>query len=145
MQIADRLRLDVDTVRSAAQEVFRAVAPKESTARRREQARIRRCCFCVGSYGCLLDGGARGSSGASGALPTVRDGGEDVDVPYDYVPLDAYEGVAPAGPEDANGYPASGFQGGVDASAPAAPAVVLTDLERRALAGERELLTLLTS
>lgn len=66
-------------------------------------------------------------------------------MPYDYVPLDAYESVAPAEPEDARGYPASGFQGSVDASAPAAPAVVLTDLERRALAGERELLTLLTS
>ena len=146
MQIADRLRLDVDTVRSAAQEVFRAVRSEESSARRREQAR--------GSVGAASvwdrttassAGGARGSSGASGALPTVRDGGEDVDVPYDYVPLDAYEGVAPAEPEDARVYPASGFQGSVDASAPAAPPVVLTDLERRALAGERELLTLLTS
>lgn len=146
MQIADRLRLDVDTVRSAAQEVFRAVRSEESSARRREQARESAGAASVWDRTTASSvGRTRGSSGASGALPTVRDGGEDVDVPYDYVPLDAYEGVAPAEPEDARVYPASGFQGSVDASAPAAPAVVLTDLERRALAGERELLTLLTS
>ena len=80
--------------------VFRAVRVRGVDRSSREQARESAGAASVWDRTTASSaGGARGSSGASGALPTVRDGGEDVDVPYDYVPLDAYEGVAPAEPE----------------------------------------------
>ena len=71
--------------------------------------------------------------------------------PYDYVPLDAY-GAAPVEvvvddlpPIDVpDGMGAVPVTDGSGAPAAAAP-MVLTDLERKSLAGERELLTMLTS
>ncbi len=39
MQIADRLGLDVDTIRASAGKVFREVQQREETARRREKQR----------------------------------------------------------------------------------------------------------
>ncbi|MFR3452614.1 MAG: hypothetical protein ACLTSX_14715 [Collinsella sp.] len=41
MQIADRLGLDVDTIRASAGKVFREVQQREETARRREKQRER--------------------------------------------------------------------------------------------------------
>ncbi len=70
--------------------------------------------------------------------------------PYDYVPLDAY-GAAPVEVVDdlppidvPDGMGAVPVTDGSGAPAAAAP-MVLTDLERKSLAGERELLTMLTS
>ena len=70
--------------------------------------------------------------------------------PYDYVPLDAY-GAAPVEVVDdlppidvPDGMGAVPVADGSGAPAAAAP-MVLTDLERKSLAGERELLTMLTS
>lgn len=114
MQIADLLGLDVEAVRTASRRVFRQVQDEEAAQQRREQQRER----------------ARGGRGPEPAPAYPEEEG----APYDYVPLDAYEGgaapvpVAPA----ADGGQAPGEE-------------LLTDTERRALAGERELLTLLTS
>lgn len=128
LQIADRLGLDADTVRTAAQEVFRTVQAEEATARRRELARE--------SAAAARQGSARVPAGAGGAASGPYDDADEV--PYDYVPVDSYEGAADPAPGSAA--PLSTGQN----QAQAVP-VVLTDLERRALAGERELLTLLTS
>ena len=72
--------------------------------------------------------------------------------PYDYVPLEAY-GAAPV--EAVDDMPPIDVPVGMDGAAPVADAtdasaaptmpIVLTDLERKSLAGERELLTMLTS
>ena len=155
MQIADRLGLDLETVRSNSARVFRQVARNEENERRREQAYERQ--RAQGASG----GGPRGStrggrSGgrgawASGATPPV--GVPPEEEPYDYVPLDAYAGAGVEGAEDlppidvpADYGPANAADAS-ESSAAAAPVmpVVLTDLERRSLASERELLTLLTT
>ena len=115
-QIADRLGLDMATVRGNSQRVFREVARREENERRREQNYER--------------------AAAQRAVPAKTAPIEEEE-PYDYVPLDAY-GDAPAP------YP----QDGEYAPAPVQSApepVVYTELERRSLASERELLTLLTS
>ena len=119
MQIADRVGADVEMVRSAAPRVFREVAREEERAAQRERAREQ------------AQGQGRGTS--RGAHPAAQLSPQDdaADVPGDYVPLDAYDGAEE--PPDAR------------ASAPVFDASYLTDLERRALAGEHELLTLLTS
>ena len=123
MQIADLLGLDAETVRSAAQRVFRTVQGEEATARWREQARD-----------AAREKGAGAVRGAGEPVAAYVDGADEV--PYDYIPDDGH------GFDDAAA-PAQAAAPGAMA-APAAP-VVLTDLERRALACERELLTLLTS
>ncbi len=114
VQIADRLGLDVETVRASSSQVFRDVARQEQTAKRREQAAERAA--ETGRY----------SAGNPASEPAVE---ED---PYDAVPLDAY-GSVPVAPED-------------EAPEAQAPGIqVLTDVERKSLAGERELLTLLVT
>ena len=119
MQIADRLGLDIDTIRSSAGKVFRDVQQREEAMRRREQQRER----------------AQGSPETPRAIPqTGRPPHDEVpyeEVPYDYEPL---EGAAPTG--DAVGR---------QTPEPDAPTGLLTDLERRQLACEHELLTLLTT
>ncbi len=119
MQIADRLGLDIDTIRSSAGKVFRDVQQREEAMRRREQQRER----------------AQGSPETPRAIPqTGRPPHDEVpyeEVPYDYEPL---EGAAPTG--DAVGR---------QTPEPDAPMGLLTDLERRQLACEHELLTLLTT
>ena len=119
MQIADRLGLDIDTIRSSAGKVFRDVQQREEAMRRREQQRER----------------AQGLPETPRAIPqTGRPPHDEVpyeEVPYDYEPL---EGAAPTG--DAVGR---------QTPEPDAPTGLLTDLERRQLACEHELLTLLTT
>ena len=124
MQIADRLGLDVDMVRENAGKVFRDVQQKEEQTRRREQMRER-----------AQDGrvrGERGSGATAGSTPAPDDVPPYDDVPADYVP-DGGEAVP-----EGEGAPSPG---GTNAGGLS----VLTDLERRALACERELLCLLTS
>ena len=124
MQIADRLGLDVDQIRASAGKVFRDVQHKEEQARRREQARER-----------AQEERTRGGQGGGASADPVSAAAADDIPPYDDVPSD-YE---PDGALPADAAPAAqpdGTAGGL---------AVLTDLERRALACERELLTLLTS
>ena len=121
MQIADRLGLDVDTVREGAGKVFREVRQREEQQARREQARER------------TQGRAGGAAAPAAAAVGVEAARDDVppydEAPYDYVP----DGGAPV-----DAAPASG-------PGAAAGMAVLTDMERRSLSCERELLTLLTS
>ena len=101
VQIADRLGLDADAVRSAAPRVFREVARSEEAARRREQQRER-----------------------------------------------AQAGRAPAAPPEAGEAPAAGDEGeppAASATRPQGEPPVYSELERRQLTAERELLTLLTA
>lgn len=135
MQIADRLGLDVETVRTAAQEVYRTVRSEEATARKREQARE------------SAQVARRGSAPAAHASAAAPAGAYDEpdDVPYDYVPVDAYDGAPVEVPYEQGMAEGTDAVGAVGNAATGAAPVVLTDLERRALAGERELLTLLTS
>ena len=133
MQIADRVGVDVGVVRDAAPRVFKEAAAAEARARERE-ARFER------------DRAAReradlgyGASGAGAATASMGAGRVADDLPFDEeVPLDAY-GAVPV--EDVSqGAPGTGGgAGGISGFS------VLSDLERRALAVERELLTLLTT
>ena len=130
MQIADRLGLDVETIRSNAGKVFREVQQREETNMRREQQRER-----------LRMEKERGSAGPGSQAPGARldqaPAYDEVlyeDVPYDYVP-------ASEEPHAADGGTAFDSNDGGDALSLS----VLTDLERRQLACERELLTLLTT
>lgn len=116
VQIADRLGLDAETVRQNSQRVFREAAKAEKLAREREAAYERQ-------RERQEQQGAGQNFWQSGA--TANPGVPDEEDPYDYVPFDGGEPVeGEAAPE---------------------PQVVLTDNERRSLAGERELLTLMTS
>ena len=154
IQIADLLGLDLETVRASSGRVFRDVAKREDLERRREQnyERQRAQAERSGNAGGRASGsqGAPRGTWASGATPPVSVPVEEE--PYDYVPLDAYD-AAPVEVDDdlpPIDVPAGmdGATSVADASAgPAAPAmpIVLTDLERKSLAGERELLTMLTS
>ena len=119
MQIADLLGLDVDAVRTASRRVFKQVQEEEAAQLRREQQRS-------------LARGAKRSEPDEPVVPPYEDAEA---APYDYVPLDAYEDGG-----------ASGAVSPIDGvAAQANPDELLTNAERRALAGERELLTLLTS
>lgn len=116
MQIADRLHADPDMVRSSATRVFRDVARQEQTARERERKR---------------DQARREREGSSTAQPRpdmTWDGEPMEEEPYDYVPFEV-EQDAPA-PDTA------------PVQVSAAP---LTEMERRSIACERELLCLLTT
>ncbi len=152
IQIADLLGLDLETVRSSSGRVFRDVARREDAERRREQnyERQRAQAERAGGAGGRVFGpqGASRGAWASGATPPVSTPVEEE--PYDYVPLEAY-GAAPV--EVVDDMPPIDVPAGMDA-APAgsastasvpATSIVLTDLERKSLAGERELLTMLTS
>lgn len=124
MQIADRLGLDVETVRSGAARVFREVRREEETAQRRERAR---------------------QSAQAEPVPVAAP--DDDQVPYGDPTLDANP-VAPtasAATWSLTAAPAGSTDYGVGESRPGASVPVLTDLERRSLALERELLTLLTA
>lgn len=133
MQIADRLGLDVEMIRANAGKVFREVQQREETNRRREQQRER----------AQADRERTQAEQGGAALQTVSNGSSHVpvhnespsydDVPYDYIPGD---GGAPVANADT-----APMSSGSDAGELA----VLTDLERRQLACERELLTLLTT
>ena len=152
MQIADRLGLDLETVRSNSARVFRQVARSEENERRREQAYERQRSQRAdgpGARGQARAGHASGrSTWASGATPPVNVPPEEE--PYDYMPLEAYDGTPVDAGEDLppldvpEAIEPGETTGPGAAAAPTAP-VVLTDLERRSLAGERELLTLLTT
>ena len=121
MQIADRLGLDVDTIRASAGKVFREVQQREETARRREKQRERAQSFPD----------TQQAAGAPAPAPSGYDEVPYEEVPYDYEPVEDPDQGAPvpteadAGPDAGNG--------------------LLTDLERRQLACEHELLTLLTT
>lgn len=152
IQIADLLGLDLETVRASSGRVFRDVAKREDAERRREQnyERQRAQTERSGSAGGRASGSRDAGRGAwaSGATPPVSAPVEEE--PYDYVPLDAY-GAAPVEVVDdlppidvPDGMGAVPVADGSGAPAAAAP-MVLTDLERKSLAGERELLTMLTS
>lgn len=124
MQIADRVGADVEMVRASAAKVFRDVARQEEAARARERSGL--------SQGVQLRAGA--TRGAVGAFPQraasiVAAASESYDEdPYDYVPFESDEESSGARP-----------QADWRQTAPAP----LTELERRALATERELLCLL--
>ena len=159
IQIADLLGLDLETVRASSGRVFRDVAKREDAERRREQSYERQRAQAEragGSRGRSSGGGAAGARSAvrgawaAGATPPVSAPVEED--PYDYVPLDAY-GAAPV--EVDEDLPPIDVPAGMESAAPAADSsgataapsmpIVLTDLERKSLAGERELLTMLTS
>lgn len=122
MQIADRVGADPDMVRASAARVFADVEREQRTARERERRREQAAPARPRAVQPPADGDAWASE------PFDEE-------PYDYVPADA-EGApaveAPGGPSP------------VDGAAGGAPAP-LTELERRSLAGERELLCLLTA
>ncbi len=127
IQIADRLSLDVSSVRDSSQRVFREVAKREDRERERERARERAQANGAASSDSVW------ASGVTAPMSRPSDAGvPEEEEPYDYVPLDAYDAQASAVDEVPEEF------------APAS-SVVLTDAERRALAGERELLTLLTN
>ncbi|MDN0054334.1 DNA primase [Collinsella ihumii] len=123
MQIADRLGADVDMVRQSATKVFRQVAQEEQTAKKRERNRER-------AQRAVSD--RRGEDARPVApAPEAMDAWEGAPVeeePYDYVPVEAQAAPASFAP-----------------AAPSQPAAALTELERRSLAGERELVCLLAS
>lgn len=152
IQIADLLGLDLETVRASSGRVFRDVAKREDAECRREQnyERQRAQAERFGNAGGRASGSRDAGRGAwaSGATPPVSAPVEEE--PYDYVPLDAY-GAAPVEVVDdlppidvPDGMGAVPVPDGSNAPAAAVP-MVLTDLERKSLAGERELLTMLTS
>lgn len=140
MQIADRVGADVEMVREMAPRVFREVQKKDEAAAKRAEryersARERERSQADSAAGDRTGWNLRASAGASG------EGGDRVEedgafVPDDYVPLDAYEGAAGEGDRDADGAPGA---------PPPSTLGMLTDLERRSVACERELLTLLTA
>ena len=121
MQIADRLGLDVDVIRENAGKVFRDVQQREDANRRRQQQRDRAQSRRAG-------GEALQAPGAYGADEVPYE-----EVPYDYIPAGESFDAPDAG-------------AGLNAAAGTADGLtVLTDMERRALRVERELLTLLTT
>ncbi len=133
MQIADRLGLDVEMIRSNAGKVFRDVQQREETNRRREQQRER----AQAERERTAAQNAGGAAGTAPSVDTVASLADDQppydDAPYDYVPSD---GGAPIDDPMASAVPVGEAMGDLS---------VLTDLERRQLACERELLTLLTT
>ncbi len=129
LKIADRVGLDIENVRSAAPRVFREVEREEAERERRAGARERyQASQALG----------RDRTPTAQVAPASRE-------PYDEVPLDAY-GVAPVppAPED-DPWRTTGDVPASATGAAAATPVVLTELERRSLTSERELLTLLTA
>lgn len=145
MQIADRLGLDLETVRSNSARVFQEVARAEANERRREQNYERQRTAASGAGGTARRQGiSPAPRGAWDPAPPTEFPAEEE--PYDYVPLDAYDSVPrppaeEAGPDGAA--PVFSAQGTF--AADPAPRVVYTELERQSLQSERELLTLLTS
>ena len=114
-QVADRVGLDAESVRSNAPRIFREVEREEAERARRSAERER--------YQ-----SQQGRGNTASVAPQVTPQAAPA-ATYDAVPLDAYDTTAQPAPT---------------VEAPASP-VVLTELERRALTSERELLTLLTA
>lgn len=142
MQIADRLGLDVEMIRSNAGKVFREVQQREEVNRRREQQRERaqadreRAGAEGGGAPRSIGGVMTVSIGSAPATPVATSVDERPpydeplydDAPYDYIPDDpGVVGASPSAQDEGAGLS------------------VLTDLERRQLACERELLTMLTT
>ena len=126
MQIADRLGADPDMVRSSAGRVFRQVEQEERTARSREQRREQ-------AQRAVASDRKAPSAPRAGAASAAEDpwAAEYADEePFDYVPAEA-QGAVPVAAAAVSPEPE---QTGA-----------LTELERRSLAGERELVCLLTS
>ncbi len=117
VQIADRIGADVDMVRTAAHRVFKDVQREEEQAERREEMREH--------YRKEQTNTARQSAASAPSTSYSDDGSADY---YDYVPIEAE-------PNEASS----------NAVTPAVVPEMLTDLERRSLIGERELLCLMTS
>ena len=140
VRIADLLGVDVEMVRTASKRVFNDVAREEEQAQQREAARER---YQQGSTLSQAKGpSGRPVSHASRELVLPADAAlgippvdEEPYEPYDYLPAEA-QGAAPV----SSVVPAS-----APASSAAVAAPIYTDLERRSLAGERELLCLMTS
>lgn len=139
VRIADLLGVDVEMVRTASKRVFNDVAREEEQAQQREAARER---YQQGSTSIQ----AKGPSGRSASrvaselvapvdfTPGIPPVDEEPYEPYDYLPAEA-QGASPA--------PA--VESAAVSAPPASAAPIYTDLERRSLAGERELLCLMTS
>lgn len=148
MQIADRLGIDLATVRESAQATYRDVAREESERKRREQARARAAERSAASGATASGQRAQAPAGPSSFPAPLQEGSAEGDVvPYGevdaYVPADAY--APDEVPPDAYGsvpveLAAPDAQGGAPAGFE-----VLTEQERRSLRCERELLTLMTS
>ena len=139
VQISDRLGLDSAAVRESARHVFVEVGRSQAAARKREEAynRSRARDSSQQANSAQAPTWQTTSASVSGAAPTRSPASL---APSDEaVPLDAYDAV-PIDTVDDAPEPA-GFDGRPQtASVP----VILTDLERQALASERELLSLLT-
>lgn len=139
VRIADLLGVDVEMVRTASKRVFNDVAREEEQAQQREAARER---YQQGSTSIQ----AKGPSGRSASrvaselvapvdfTPGIPPVDEEPYEPYDYLPAEA---------QGASSAPA--VESAVVSAPPASAAPIYTDLERRSLAGERELLCLMTS
>lgn len=150
MQIADRLGVDADMVRAAAPRVFRDVAHDNEVARTRERRREQAAARSQGT-GASGGTGAAGRTGRAATASAPAASGEPWESepfdeePYDYLPAEAAGGATSAtGSADGVGTGVAASSAWGAANATSAPAV-LTELERRSLAGERELLCLLTT
>ncbi len=117
VQIADRIGADVDMVRTAAHRVFKDVQREEEQAERREEMREH--------YRKEQTNTAQQSAASASSTSYSEDGSADY---YDYVPVEAEPNKASS-----------------NAVTSAVVPEMLTDLERRSLIGERELLCLMTS
>ncbi len=125
LEIADRVGLDVASVRAVAPQVFQ-------TVRREEEARARQTRDRARQHPAAFDAGAGGPDRSGRVAPRADES-------------HAPRGGAPsAGPGGASGAAGSDATQIADAGRASAP-VLLTELERRSLASERELLTLMTS
>lgn len=130
VRIADLLGVDVDMVRTASKRVFNDVARKEEQAQQREAARERYQQNASRS----TPRADREPVPAVDFAPGIPPVDEEPYEPYDYLPAEAQGAMS-----------APFVESSVAPAAPAAAAPIYTDLERRSLAGERELLCLMTS
>lgn len=130
VRIADLLGVDVDMVRTASKRVFNDVAREEEQAQQREAARER---YQQNASRSTPRAG-REPVPAVDFAPGIPPVDEEPYEPYDYLPAEAQGAMS-----------APFVESSVVPAAPAAAAPIYTDLERRSLAGERELLCLMTS
>ena len=130
VRIADLLGVDVDMVRTASKRVFNDVAREEERAQQREAARER---YQQNASRSMPRAG-REPVPAVDFAPGIPPVDEEPYEPYDYLPAEAQGAMS-----------APFVESSVVPVAPAAAAPIYTDLERRSLAGERELLCLMTS
>ena len=138
VRIADLLGVDVEMVRTASRRVFNDVAREEEQAQQREAARERYQQQPSPSQGGGFSGKPaqginRQAAAFDGFAANIPPADEEPYEPYDYLPAEA---------QGATSVP---YERAVPSAAPAAAAPIYTDLERRSLVGERELLCLMTS